>query len=47
MELVLYDEYLVSTVDTLIARFMGPIWGQQDPAGPHELCYLGTDGLAL
>ena len=31
---------------SLIARFMGPIWGQQDPGGPHvgwpyELCYLG------
>ena len=22
---------------------MGPIWGQQDPGGPHELCYLGTE----
>ena len=21
---------------------MGPIWGQQDPGGPHELCYLGS-----
>ena len=20
---------------------MGPIWGRQDPGGPHELCYLG------
>ena len=20
---------------------MGPIWGRQDPDGPHELCYLG------
>ena len=20
---------------------MGPIWGQQDPGGPHEPCYLG------
>ena len=19
---------------------MGPIWGRQDPGGPHELCYL-------
>ena len=26
---------------SLIARFMGPIWGRQDPGGPHELCYLG------
>ena len=22
---------------------MGPIWGRQDPGGPHELCYLGND----
>ena len=20
---------------------MGPIWGRQDPGGPHELCYQG------
>ena len=20
---------------------MGPIWGRQDPVGPHELCYVG------
>ena len=20
---------------------MGPSWGQQDPGGPHESCYLG------
>ena len=20
---------------------MGPIWGRQDPGGPHELFYLG------
>ena len=22
---------------------MGPIWGRQDPGGPHELRYLGTN----
>ena len=22
---------------------MGHIWDQQDPGGPHELCYLGID----
>ena len=22
-------------ITTLIARFMGPIWGRQDPGGPH------------
>ena len=27
-------------VTPLIARFMGSTWGQQDPGGPHELCYL-------
>ena len=21
---------------------MGPIWGRQDPGGPHGLCYLGS-----
>ena len=21
---------------------MGPIWGRQDPGGPHKLCYLGS-----
>ena len=26
--------------------FMGPIWGRQDPGGPHELCYLGSNGKA-
>ena len=24
---------------------MGPIWGQQDSGGPHELCYLGWDEI--
>ena len=31
---------------TLITRFMGPIWGWQDPGGPLEPCYLGN-GLVL
>ena len=22
---------------------MGPIWGREDPCGPHELCYLGNN----
>ena len=21
--------------------YMGPTWGQQDPDGPHDPCYLG------
>ena len=25
---------------------MGPIWGRQDPGGPHELCYLGNYTVA-
>ena len=25
---------------------MGPIWGQQDPGGPHELGYLGYISMA-
>ena len=33
---------LVSSRKTLIARFMGPTWGRQDPGGPHVLCYLGS-----
>ena len=28
---------------TLITRFMGPIWGQQDPGGPH----VGPMNLAI
>ena len=24
---------------------MGPIWGRQDPGGPHEPCYLGSHYL--
>ena len=39
---------------TLIARFMGPIWGpygadrtQVAPCSPHELCYLGSSILSL
>ena len=27
--------YLPQYVLSLIARFMGPIWGRQDPGGPH------------
>ena len=26
---------------SLIAKYMGPIWGRRDPGGPHEPCYLG------
>ena len=34
--LALNGKYSISiTLDTLIARFMGPIWGRQDPGGPH------------
>ena len=28
---------------TLIAKFMGPTWGQQDPGGPH----VGHMNLAI
>ena len=36
-----------ATAVTLIARFMGPIWGPSGakrwaPCCPHELCYLGS-----
>ena len=26
---------------------IGPIWGRQDPGGPHELCYLGKSFFRL
>ena len=29
-----FDNYL-RIITSLIARFMGPIWGRQDPGGPH------------
>ena len=28
-------ELIAGSKTTLIARFMGPIWGQKDPGGPH------------
>ena len=33
LKLVIFK--LISRIDTLIARFMGPIWGRQDPGGSH------------
>ena len=30
-------------LQSLIARFMGPTWGQQDPGGPH----VGHVNLAI
>ena len=38
------SSYIFLALTSLIARFVGPIWGRQDPGGPcwpHEPCYLG------
>ena len=40
LQSVFHDAYAKAT---LIARFMGPIWGQQDPGGPH----VGPMNLAI
>ena len=38
--------WLVSIYLSLIARFMGPLWGpsgaDRTPCWPHQLCYLGS-----
>ena len=41
-----YEYYILLPPDSKVhGANMGPIWGQQDPGGPHvgphELCYLG------
>ena len=28
-------QFISQVNDTLIAKFMGPIWGRKDPGGPH------------
>ena len=43
---ITYDNrqvYRVCMITTLIARYMGPTWGRQDPGGPH----VGPMNLAI
>ena len=37
----LYDRQTYIPDSKVHGANMGPIWGRQDPGGPHELCYLG------
>ena len=39
----LYEKKMFHMEATLIARFMGPTWGRQNPSGPH----VGPTNLAI
>ena len=52
--LELLCRYWDNRMTTLIAKFVGPIWGpsgaertQVGPCWPHELCYLGTPTVTV